>query len=131
MDLAFTPEEQAFRDEVRAFIAENHPKELGDFGMREDMTREEMVAWHKILGAKGWSVPAWPVEYGGTGWSAAQLAEMQRAIAIYLSWRTAALDARAVAPVLSGPGGAGSGSPVGLTSAVNDGGALCFHEACF
>jgi alkylation response protein AidB-like acyl-CoA dehydrogenase len=72
MNLEFTPEEQAFRDEVRAFIAENHPKELGDFGMREDMTREEMVAWHKILGAKGWSVPAWPVEYGGTGWTPTQ-----------------------------------------------------------
>ncbi len=72
MNLEFTPEEQGFRNEVRSFIAENHPKELGDFGMREDMTREEMVAWHKILGAKGWSVPAWPVEYGGTGWSPTQ-----------------------------------------------------------
>ncbi|GAA0769248.1 alkylation response protein AidB-like acyl-CoA dehydrogenase [Erythromicrobium ramosum] len=72
MNLEFTAEEQAFRDEVRAFIAESHPKELGDFGMREDMTREEMVAWHKILGTKGWSVPAWPVEYGGTGWTPTQ-----------------------------------------------------------
>ncbi|MEN9619967.1 MAG: hypothetical protein RL499_160 [Actinomycetota bacterium] len=50
------------------------------------------------------------------GWPAAQLAEMQRAIAIHLSWRTAAMDARAVPPVLSGSGSAGSGSPVGLTS---------------
>ena len=72
MNLEFTPEEQAFREEVRTFIAENHPKELADFGMREDMSREEMVAWHKILGAKGWSVPAWPVEYGGTGWTPTQ-----------------------------------------------------------
>jgi len=72
MNLEFTPEEQAFRDEVRTFIAEHHPTELGDFGMREDMTREEMVAWHKVLGTKGWSVPAWPVEYGGTGWSPTQ-----------------------------------------------------------
>ncbi|MDO9590566.1 MAG: alpha-galactosidase [Microcella sp.] len=36
------------------------------------------------------------------GWSASQLAEMRQAIAIYLAWRTAALDARAVPPVLSG-----------------------------
>ena len=72
MNLEFTPEEQAFREEVRAFIAENYPKHLADFGMREDMAREDFVAWHKILGQKGWSVPAWPVEYGGTGWTPTQ-----------------------------------------------------------
>lgn len=72
MNLEFTPEEQAFREEVRAFIAENYPKHLADFGMREDMSREDFLAWHKILGKKGWSVPAWPVEYGGTGWTPTQ-----------------------------------------------------------
>ncbi|TAD80620.1 MAG: pimeloyl-CoA dehydrogenase large subunit, partial [Sphingomonadales bacterium] len=72
MNLEFTPEEQAFRDEVRAFIAENYPKHLADFGMREDMEREDFLAWHKVLGKKGWSVPAWPVEYGGTGWTPTQ-----------------------------------------------------------
>ena len=60
MDLSFTPEEQAFRDEVRAFITENYPKDIVDPGLREDLTREEFVAWHKVLGEKGWSVPAWP-----------------------------------------------------------------------
>ena len=61
MNLEFTPEEQAFRDEVRAFIAENYPKHLGDVGLREDLSREDFLAWHKILGEKGWSVPTWPV----------------------------------------------------------------------
>ena len=72
MNLDFTPEEQAFRDEVRAFIAESYPKHLGDTGLREDLPREDFLAWHKVLGEKGWSVPAWPVEYGGTGWSPTQ-----------------------------------------------------------
>jgi alkylation response protein AidB-like acyl-CoA dehydrogenase len=72
MNLDFTPEEQAFREEVRSFIAENYPKDLADAGMREDLPREAFVAWHKILGEKGWSVPAWPVEYGGTGWTPTQ-----------------------------------------------------------
>ena len=54
MNLEFTPEEQAFRDEVRAFIAENYPKHLGDVGLREDLSREDFLAWHKILGEKGW-----------------------------------------------------------------------------
>ena len=36
------------------------------------MNREDFLAWHKILGKKGWVAPAWPVEYGGTGWTSTQ-----------------------------------------------------------
>ncbi|QLC24763.1 pimeloyl-CoA dehydrogenase large subunit [Parasphingopyxis algicola] len=72
MNLEFSPEELAFRDEVRAFIEENYPDHLRNIGLREDLGREDMLAWHKILGEKGWSVPAWPVEYGGAGWTPTQ-----------------------------------------------------------
>jgi len=72
MNLEFTAEEIAFREEVRAFIAEKYPKHLGDTGLREDLAREDFVAWHKVLGEKGWSTPAWPTEYGGTGWTPTQ-----------------------------------------------------------
>jgi alkylation response protein AidB-like acyl-CoA dehydrogenase len=72
MNLDFSPEELAFRDEVRAFIEQNYPPELKGFGLREDLTKEQFLAWHKILGKKGWSAPAWPKEYGGTGWTATQ-----------------------------------------------------------
>jgi alkylation response protein AidB-like acyl-CoA dehydrogenase len=72
MNLDFSPEETAFRDEVRTFIAENYPKELSGLGSREDLTREQFLAWHKILGKKGWSAPAWPKKYGGTGWTSTQ-----------------------------------------------------------
>jgi len=72
MNLDFSPEEMAFRDEVRAFIAENYPKDIASDGQRDEMAPEDMLAWHKILGKKGWSVPAWPVEYGGTGWTPTQ-----------------------------------------------------------
>ena len=72
MNLDFTPEEVAFREEVRAFIADKYAKHLGDTGLREDLDREDFVAWHKVLGEKGWSVPAWPTEYGGTGWTPTQ-----------------------------------------------------------
>lgn len=72
MNLEFTPEEVAFREEVRAFIEANYPEHLREVGLREDLSPEDMLAWHKILGEKGWSVPAWPVEYGGTGWSPTQ-----------------------------------------------------------
>ncbi|MEE2922131.1 acyl-CoA dehydrogenase family protein [Hyphomonas sp.] len=72
MNLDFSPEEIAFRNEVREFIRENYPKELEGIGTREDLTREEFLAWHKVLGKKGWSTPAWPKEYGGTGWTSTQ-----------------------------------------------------------
>jgi len=70
MDLEFSPEELAFRDEVRAFIRDNYPAHLHEKSLRDDLSKEDFLAWHKILGKKGWSAPAWPVEYGGTGWSA-------------------------------------------------------------
>ena len=72
MNLDFSPEEIAFRDEIRAFIAENYPKELKNVPHRDDLTREQFLAWHKILGKKGWAAPSWPVEHGGTGWTSTQ-----------------------------------------------------------
>jgi len=72
MNLEFTPEEIAFRNEVRTFIEDNYPDDLKGFGSREDLSREDMLRWHKILGEKGWAAPAWPVEYGGTGWTSTQ-----------------------------------------------------------
>ncbi|MGE0595410.1 MAG: acyl-CoA dehydrogenase family protein [Hyphomonadaceae bacterium] len=73
MDLNFSKDEIAFRDEVRAFIRDNYPEHLRKKSIvREDLTKEEFLAWHQILGKKGWSAPAWPKQYGGTGWSATQ-----------------------------------------------------------
>lgn len=72
MNLEFSPEEIAFRDEVRAFIEANYPKRLKGKALREDLSKEDFLAWHRILGKKGWSAPAWPKEYGGTGWTATQ-----------------------------------------------------------
>jgi len=72
MDLEFSPEEIAFRQEVRAFIEANYPKHLKGISLREDLSKEDFLAWHQILGKKGWSAPAWPKEYGGTGWTATQ-----------------------------------------------------------
>ncbi|MEL8055360.1 MAG: acyl-CoA dehydrogenase family protein [Pseudomonadota bacterium] len=73
MNLEFSPEEIAFRDEVRAFIEENYPEEMkGISASREDLTRDQFLAWHKVLGKKGWAAPAWPEEYGGTGWTSTQ-----------------------------------------------------------
>ncbi len=73
MDMEFTAEDLAFRDEVRTFIAENYPEHLrGLQDEGEELSKEDFLSWHRVLAKKGWVAPAWPVEYGGTGWSATQ-----------------------------------------------------------
>jgi alkylation response protein AidB-like acyl-CoA dehydrogenase len=73
MDMEFTAEDLAFRDEVRAFIAENYPAELrGKQDEGDELSKEDFLSWHRILYKKGWVAPAWPVEHGGTGWTATQ-----------------------------------------------------------
>jgi len=73
MDMEFSPEDLAFQKEVRDFIAENYPAELrGKQDEGDELTKEDFLAWHRILYKKGWVAPAWPVEYGGTGWTPTQ-----------------------------------------------------------
>ena len=70
MDLRFTPEENAFRDEVRAFMKENLPPAIRAKMIEgRRLGKEDMITWQRILNAKGWAVPHWPKEWGGTGWS--------------------------------------------------------------
>jgi alkylation response protein AidB-like acyl-CoA dehydrogenase len=69
MNLDFSPEETAFREEVRAFIRDNYRDPANK---RDELSREDHLAWQKVLAKKGWAAPAWPKEWGGTGWSATQ-----------------------------------------------------------
>jgi alkylation response protein AidB-like acyl-CoA dehydrogenase len=69
MELALSPEDAAFRDDVRAFIKENYPAEMRVPNPETDLTKEQMLLWHRILYKKGWIAPLWPKEYGGPGWS--------------------------------------------------------------
>src|SRR5216684_1673541 len=69
MELSLSREDAAFRDEVRAFIAENYPHEMRVPNPETDLTKGQMLLWHHILHKKGWIAPLWPKEYGGPGWS--------------------------------------------------------------
>ncbi len=69
------PEDLAFRDEVRAFLAEAFDAELRAQTARQaGIFAEDSVArrWHRALHQRGWIAPAWPKEYGGPGWTARQ-----------------------------------------------------------
>jgi alkylation response protein AidB-like acyl-CoA dehydrogenase len=73
MNLDFSAEDLAFRDEVRAFIAANYPAGLHEKQTSEDaLTKEDYLSWHKVLAKKGWVAPGWPVEHGGPGWTPTQ-----------------------------------------------------------
>ena len=73
MNLDFAPEDVAFREEVRTFIAENYPPELrGKQDEGEELSKADFLAWHKILAKKGWVAPSWPKQWGGTGWTPTQ-----------------------------------------------------------
>ena len=73
MDLNFTPEEQAFRAEVQAFLRDQLPPELAakvKAGQR--LSREDQSDWHARLNTRGWYANHWPEAYGGPGWSPVQ-----------------------------------------------------------
>ncbi len=73
MDLAFTDDDVAFRDEVRRFIADNLPAALAEQVRRgRHIDKEGMRTWHRILADKGWIAPNWPVEHGGIDWTPTQ-----------------------------------------------------------
>ena len=73
MDLRFTSEELAFRDEVRAFFRANLPTRIRDqLVAGKHLAKDDTIAWQRILNARGWAVASWPVEWGGTGWTPVQ-----------------------------------------------------------
>jgi alkylation response protein AidB-like acyl-CoA dehydrogenase len=73
MDLNFTPADQAFRAEVRAFLATELPPEIARTVLEgRHPSREDTVRWHRILHRRGWGGPSWPREHGGTGWGPVQ-----------------------------------------------------------
>ncbi|WP_313297954.1 acyl-CoA dehydrogenase family protein [Diaphorobacter sp.] len=73
MDLQFTPEEQAFRAEVQAFLKEQLPADLASKVQRGlHLGKQDLERWHAILNQRGWLANHWPKEWGGTGWSAVE-----------------------------------------------------------
>ena len=73
MDISFTAEELAFRDEVRQFLSDNLSPELArKVANSEHLTKAEMEGWHAVLNRRGWLANHWPKAHGGPGWTAVQ-----------------------------------------------------------
>ncbi|WP_310567500.1 acyl-CoA dehydrogenase family protein [Hydrogenophaga sp.] len=73
MDLNFTPEEEAFRTEVRGFLQQHLPERLSSQVRNgQHLSKADMEQWHGILNQRGWLANHWPEQYGGPGWTAVQ-----------------------------------------------------------
>ena len=85
MDINFSAEDVAFRDEVREFFDKEYDSEVSKRQADNHSSdyKSSIVAWQKKLHAKGWIAPDWPVEYGGTGWSSTKkyIYETERGLA--------------------------------------------------
>ena len=80
MDLNYSLEETAFRDEVGSWLEQNLPADLRDKVRNyRELSKDDLERWHKILAKKGWVAPDWPKEWGGTDWNLVQRYKIGRA----------------------------------------------------
>ena len=101
MDLAFTPEEQQFREDIRGWVRANLPKDLSHKVFNSlHLTREDMQSWAKILGKKGWLGHGWSKEFGGPGWTAVQKHLFEEECALAGAPRVVPFGPVMVAPVI-------------------------------
>ena len=74
MDLSFTGEELAFREEARTFFRSAIPDSIrAKVAEGEGLTRDDMISSQRILNQHGWATPNWPVEWGGKDWTPVQV----------------------------------------------------------
>lgn len=107
MDLSFTPEEQKFREEIRAWVRENLPQEISHKVHNAlELTRDDLQGWAKILGKKGWLGYGWPKEFGGPGWTAIQRHLFEEETALAGAPRIVPFGPVMVAPVIMAFGNA-------------------------
>ncbi|MBC7380895.1 MAG: acyl-CoA dehydrogenase family protein [Burkholderiaceae bacterium] len=101
MDLAFTPEEQKFREDIRAWVREHLPADISQKVHNAlHLSRDDMQRWAKILGKKGWLGHGWPKEFGGPGWNAIQKHLFEEECALAGAPRVIPFGPVMVAPVI-------------------------------
>ncbi|MFT5643384.1 MAG: alkylation response protein AidB-like acyl-CoA dehydrogenase [Janthinobacterium sp.] len=101
MDLNFTPKEEQFRSEVRAFLADQLPPRLSDkVASGKHLSKADMQEWHTILNQRGWLANHWPQEYGGPGWSAIEKFIFENECALANAPRIVPFGVNMLGPVL-------------------------------
>ena len=107
MDLAFTPEELGFREQIRDWVHAHLPQDIAHKVHNAlQLTREDMQRWGQILGKKGWLGHAWSKEFGGPGWNAIQKHLFEEECALAGAPRVVPFGPVMVAPVIMAFGNA-------------------------
>ncbi|NDE41994.1 MAG: pimeloyl-CoA dehydrogenase large subunit [Betaproteobacteria bacterium] len=107
MDLAFTPEEQQFRVDIRAWVRDQLPADIAHKVHNAlQLSREDMQRWGQILGKQGWLGHAWPKEFGGPGWNSVQKHLFEEECALAGAPRVVPFGPVMVAPVIMAFGNA-------------------------
>jgi len=107
MDLEFSAEERAFREEVRAFLEARLPRATRDKVLAgRELGREDYLEWQRRLHERGWGGVNWPVEFGGTGWNAVRQFIFEEESALAGAPRLIPFGLKMVAPVLMAFGSA-------------------------
>ena len=101
MDLNFSPEERAFREEVRSFVRDRLPPGIRHKVMNgTHLSRDEHVLWQRTLHERGWGGVGWPKEFGGPGWSPTELYIFEEECAMGGAPRLISFGLKMIAPVL-------------------------------
>ena len=101
MDLDFSPEDEAFRAEVRAFLDTRYPADIRrkvELGLA--LAKDDYVRFQRLLYLQGWIAPSWPVEHGGGGWSATRRYIFEDELAAADTPRIMPFGLKMLAPVL-------------------------------
>jgi len=107
VQLEFTPEEQAFREEVRAFVREQLPQSISAKVLNgHDLSREDHISWQRRLYERGWGAQGWPKQFGGPGWNAVQQYIFEEESALAGGPRLIPFGTKMVGPVIMAFGNA-------------------------
>ncbi|MGA2709011.1 MAG: acyl-CoA dehydrogenase family protein [Steroidobacteraceae bacterium] len=101
MDLNYTPEQQSFRNEVRAFLEAELPADIRDkIRLGRRLHKDDLVRWQKILYRRGWGAGMWPKRYGGAAWNVVEQHIFDEEVAAAGAPPQIPFALRMVAPVL-------------------------------
>lgn len=103
MDIELSPQDEAFRQEVRAFLRDNLPEEVREGAMATPSVFVEPEigqAWNAVLNEKGWLGYQWPKEHGGTGWTPLQRYLFEKECALAGAPNLTVLGLKLLAPVV-------------------------------
>jgi alkylation response protein AidB-like acyl-CoA dehydrogenase len=102
MRLQLSPQDEAFRAQMRTFFTTKVPQSIRDaVAARCGLTREQHVESMRVLNAAGLAVPHWPTEWGGRGWTPLRLHIWREELQLACVPEPLAFNANMIGPVIA------------------------------